>query len=305
MAPVRLRVLGSAAGGGVPQWNCRCSVCELAWAGDPRVQHRTQCSLAVCLGDDGHALLDCAPEILSQIKSWHPLHPQKNVGQTRHSPISAVLLTSGDIDHIAGLLSLRERQPFALYATAEIHAVLRDNPIFHVLADGVVERRVVEVGQAFPLGGGITARTLAVPGKRALYVPGEGVGIGREGEATIAVEISRGDVSAFYIPSCAAMSPSLADRLRGAALVLFDGTVWHDDEMIVAGVGTKTGRRMGHMPVSGSDGSLAAFADLQVARKVYIDINNTNPILVEGSPERRMVEDAGWEVAYDGMEIVL
>jgi pyrroloquinoline quinone biosynthesis protein B len=305
MARLQLIVLGSAGGGGVPQWNCRCRVCELAWADDPRVRHRTQSSIAVSSGAEEWAVVNCAPEILAQIRAVKALQPRACGQAKRDSPIRSVLLTNGDIDHVAGVLSLRERQPFILNATAEIHDVLRANSVFGVLAEDVVHRSTVELDQPFPLVEGVEARVFAVPGKSALYLEGDEVEIGGEGEATVGVEITAGGVSAYYVPGCAHMSEALADRLRGAAIVLFDGTLWHDDEMIEAGVGTKTGHRMGHMSMSGEQGSMAAFASLGVGRRIYSHINNTNPVLIEGSRERRAAEAAGWEIAHDGMEIEL
>ena len=302
MPRLRLIVLGSAAGGGLPQWNCRCPVCALAWAGDSRVRPRTQASLAVSADHETWALLNCAPEILSQIKATPALRPRAGL---RHSPIGAVLLTNGDIDHIAGLLSLREGQPFALYATPEIHAVLRANSVFEVLNEAVVARRETRAHEPIALAPGLEAEIFPVPGKTALYLEKGEVEVGAEGEATVGVEIRANGASFLYVPGCARLSEPLRRRIRGAALVLFDGTLWRDDEMIETGVGAKTGRRMGHMPISGPEGSLAGFADLEVGRKVFVHVNNTNPILVEDSAERRAVEAAGWEVAYDGMEISL
>lgn len=303
---LRLVVLGSAAGGGVPQWNCRCPVCLLAWQGDPRVRRRTQASVAVSADGEHWALVNCAPEILSQIQAVPALHPR---GGRRHSPVASVLLTNADIDHVAGLLSLRESQPFVMHATAAIHGVLAANSVFDVLAPEFVQRRTVVPGRRFALTEGVTAEIFPVPGKVALYLEGEeirqsgSVATAIEGEQTVGVELSDGASRILYIPGCAVMTEALAARLDGADAVLFDGTVFHDDEMIRAGVGVKTGARMGHMAMSGEAGSMAAFAGLAVRRKIYVHINNTNPVLVEGSPERRAVEAAGWEIAEDGMEI--
>jgi pyrroloquinoline quinone biosynthesis protein B len=302
MPRLRLIVLGSAAGGGLPQWNCRCPVCARAWAGDARVKPRTQASIAVSADGETWALVNCAPEILAQIRTTPALQPKNGL---RRSPIGAVLLTNADVDHVAGLLSLREGQPFRLYATPEIQAVLRANAIFDVLNESVVPRRPVRFGEAVPLAPGLEAEIFPVPGKTALWLERGDVEVGREGEATVGVEIRAGAAGFFYVPGCARLSPRLAERLRGAALVLFDGTLWRDDEMIHMGVGAKTGRRMGHMPISGPEGSIRALADLGVARKVFIHINNTNPILVEDSAERAEAAAAGWEVAHDGMEIRL
>ncbi|HLS69229.1 MAG TPA: pyrroloquinoline quinone biosynthesis protein PqqB [Kiloniellales bacterium] len=306
MTRLRLLILGAGAGGGVPQWNCRCRVCTLAWANDGRVIPRTQSSIAVSLDGENWLLVNAAPEILEQIKGNPQLHPRAQPdGSRRHSPITSALLTNGDIDHVAGLLSLRESQPFHLYATEEIHGILRSNRVFDVLAEGVVERRAVTLDTPLEPLPGLQVRVFPVPGKTALYMETPDMEIGAVGQATVGVEFLSDHGSLYYIPGCAKMSEDLAARLQGAAAVLFDGTLWEDDEMITAGVGTKTGHRMGHLSISGPEGSMAAFKGLDVGRKVFVHINNTNPVLIEGSEERQAVEDAGWEVAYDGMEIRL
>jgi pyrroloquinoline quinone biosynthesis protein B len=220
-----------------------------------------------------------------------------------------VVLNGGDVDAIAGLLSLRERQPFTIYATSRVQAVLADNPIFKVLAGDVVQRRAVPLERAVALslpGGapsGLSAELFAVPGKVPLYLEGEGAPPIVMGEETVGIAIGDGSRRLLFVPGCAAMVPAVAQRLRGADLVLFDGTLWRDDEMIRAGIGSKTGRRMGHMSLSGPDGTMAAFRALDVKRKVLLHINNSNPVLLDDSPERAELEAAGWEVAYDGMEL--
>lgn len=269
------------------------------------MRHRTQSSIAVSVDGERWMLVNCAPDVIAQIRANPPLQPRLGGAGGRHSPIAAVLVTNGDIDHVAGLLSLRESQPFDLYATAEIQAVLRRNSVFEVLAEGTVERCPLTFDRPLEPLPGLEVRVFPVPGKTALYLEGPGLEIGAEGEATVGVELRAGGRSLFYVPGCARMSEALAARLRGAAAVLFDGTLWRDDEMILAGLGHKTGARMGHLSISGPQGSIAAFAELGVERKVFIHINNTNPVLIEDSAERAAAEAAGWEVAYDGMEIRL
>ena len=257
-------------------------------------------------------LLNASPDLRQQINERRQLQPGPT-DPKRSSPIAAVVLTNADVDHVAGLLTLRESQPFALYGHPRVLDVLAENSIFHVLNRDFVCRRALELDAPFalhdavdqPLGLEVTA--FAVPGKTALWredstQPGFGT---RDGDA-IGLAIRSGDAAdvLFYIPGCAAMSDALAARLHGAALVIFDGTLWRDDEMIVQGVGRKTGLRMGHMSCSGPDGSMAAFDKLDVARKVFIHINNTNPLLDAGSAERAEAERRGWEIAYDGMEIM-
>jgi len=215
-----------------------------------------------------------------------------------------VVLTGAEIDQIAGLLNLRERQPFALYGTAECLAAVAANPMFAALAPDVVTRATVAPGASFQPAPGLTAELFTVPGKVPLYLEHGEPEVGEESGATVGVEIAAGDVRLVFVPGAAAVTPALHARLAGADAVLFDGTLFTDDEMLRTGAGTKSGRRMGHMPIDGGDGSLSALAALK-GRRIYIHINNTNPIHVAGSPERRKVEAAGWEVAADGMEIEL
>lgn len=300
---MRIVVVGSAAGGGYPQWNCRCSVCRLFWDGDPRVERRTQSGLAVSIDGSRWILLNCSPDIREQIARLDILRPKAGL---RGSPIAAVVLTNGDIDHIGGLLSLREATPFAVYATQAVLDTLRANPVFNVLAGAGVSRRAIAVKDAFSPLAGLSLSAIRAPGKLPLYLEGDSPDADLESDYTIGLEIA-GDSGrrAFYLPGCARLTPAIVRRLDGADAVFFDGTLWRDDEMIAEGLGRKTGRRMGHMPVSGPDGSLAAFSGLEVGRKVYIHINNTNPMLIDGSPERQAAMSAGWDIAYDGMEVAL
>ena len=308
---MQILVLGSAAGGGFPQWNCACVNCRRARSGDPGARARTQSSLAVSADGERWLLLNASPDLRQQVQANAALHPR---GQARHSPIAAVALSNGDVDHVAGLLSIRENSPLAIYAAERVHDVLRANSIFNVLNADLVARRMLPLDESVALKAadgsplGLTVRAFAAPGKVALYLEDAKAGpdFGTRAGDTVGMEIwADADRRFFYLPACAAMPPDLAARLKGAPLVFFDGTLWRDDEMIQAGVGTKTGKRMGHMSISGEDGTIAALAPLGVRRKVFIHINNTNPILLDDSAERATVEAAGWDVAYDGMEIRL
>jgi pyrroloquinoline quinone biosynthesis protein B len=298
-------VLGAAAGGGFPQWNCRCAVCRLAWAGDKRVKPRTQASLAVSADGAHWVLLNASPDLRAQIQANQNLQPRGQAhDNARGSPIAAVVLTGAEIDQTAGLLSLRERSPFTLYATAATLAAIADNPMFAALAADVVARRAVVPGKRFALGHGLEAELFIVPGKVPLYLEGDDPDTASESAANVGVEIFYAASRLAFVPGAAAITPAVMQRLARADVVFFDGTLFADDEMIATGTGTKTGRRMGHMPLDGPDGSLAALAGLR-ARRIFVHINNTNPILVDGSPERGRVVAAGWEVAEDGLEIKL
>ncbi|MDB5974021.1 MAG: pqqB [Nevskia sp.] len=300
-------VLGAAAGGGFPQWNSNAAACNRARRGDQAARARTQASLAVSNDSEHWFLLNASPDLRQQIEATPALHPRHGL---RSSPIAGVVLTGGDVDAIAGLLTLRERQPFTVYASAKVHGVLKANPIFNVLAADVVARQILSLEQPQALlqqdgkASGLTVEFFPVPGKVPLYLEEAG---GTPpivlGEDTVGAMISDGNSRLFYIPGCASMTEALAQRLRGAELVLFDGTLWRDDEMIRAGLGSKTGRRMGHMSLSGADGTIAAFSGLGVRRKVLVHINNSNPVLLDDSAERAETVAAGWEVAHDGMEL--
>jgi pyrroloquinoline quinone biosynthesis protein B len=245
--------------------------------------------------------VNASPDIRMQLAASPALHPSA----PRTSPIRSVLLTNGDVDHIAGLLTLREQQPLTLYSTAEIASVIRQNRIFDALNPELVTWRTMALDQPVEIAPGLTAEMFAVPGKVPLFLEEGEVQTDLEGGHTVGVRLGAGGTVAFYIPGCARMTDALAERLRGAELVLFDGTVWEDDEMISAGVGWKTGSRMGHMAMHGPGGSLETLADLAVSRKVYVHINNTNPVLDPKTPERRAVESASWIIAEDGMELTL
>jgi pyrroloquinoline quinone biosynthesis protein B len=300
-------VLGAAAGGGFPQWNCNCDVCKLAWAGDPRVKPRTQASIAVTTDPNGAAngmvpfvLVNASPDLRQQIMATPALQPRG----LRASPIAAVVLTGGEIDQTAGLLTLRERGRFGLFGTAGTLETLASNSMFSALAADVVPRTPVQAGVPFNLPGGIEGEMFIVPGKMPLYLEGDNPELEAETEANVGIELRANGARVVFIPGAARLTPAIAERLADADVVLFDGTLFSDDEMIAAKAGVKTGRRMGHMPVGGPDGTLSALAGL-ARRRILIHINNTNPILIDGSPQRRTVEAAGFEVAEDGMRVEL
>jgi pyrroloquinoline quinone biosynthesis protein B len=282
-------------------------------AGVPGYKARLQSSLAVSSDGKSWALLNASPDIRQQINETTELHPAKS-GPLRNSPIKAVVVTNADVDHITGLLSLREAQPFSIYGSDRVLATLNANSIFNVLAPDKVKRIAFELDKPTPIEGagadlGLIVEAFAVPGKIALFLEAGDASSNfgsREGD-TIGLKVSDAKTgkSFFYIPGCAEVDAPLAERIRGAELLFFDGTLFTDDEMLTQGLLNKTGKRMGHISVSGPDGSIEVLRPLAIKRPIYVHINNSNPILDENSEARKVVEAAGWEVGFDGMEVRL
>ena len=306
-----IKVLGSAAGGGFPQWNCNGRNSADVRQGKAGLSPRSQASVAVSADGRRWVLLNAAPDLRQQINDTPELYPDPNEGP-RNSPIKAVVLTNGDVDAIAGLLCLREGQPFTIYGTARVLDVLASNSVFDVLDARLVKRVVMTYGRPFTVEGprgsvGMTIEPFPVPGKIPLYLEDDKAGAGfgsREGDTTgLKITDTASGSYFFYIPGCAKLDDALRARLKGAPLLFFDGTLYTNDEMIAQGLMNKTGERIGHMNMSGSAGSIEQIAPLGIGRKIFIHINNSNPALREDSPERAAIERAGWEVSFDGMEV--
>jgi pyrroloquinoline quinone biosynthesis protein B len=300
---VHVRVLGASAGGGFPQWNASGEACRRARAGDPAARPATQASIAVSADGERWALINASPDLRQQIEACPALQPTRG---PRSSPIAAVVLTNGDVDAIAGLLHLREGTPFALHAHPRVLAVLDANPVFEVLNRELVRRLPLAMGEPKEIVG-LEILPFLAPGKLPLYLEREGAPLdtaATEGD-TLGLEIRHGGKRLVYLANCAAVTDEVRRRAAGADLLLMDGTLWRDDEMILQGVGSKTGRRMGHVSMSGPDGAVARMADVPVGRRVFIHVNNTNPALLADSPERALLLRAGWEVAHDGMDLSL
>ena len=305
---MRVRVLGAAAGGGFPQWNCGCPNCELVRRGDPRVRGRSQDSLALSAGEgssDGDAwhLVNASPDIHRQIAENRPLHPRT----PRHSPIASILLTNGDLDHVLGLFSLRESWPLVLYATDPVRAGLEErNAIFRTLKrfPTQVTWKRLELGREVPLGdSALMVEAKPIKGKLPVHLeaittpsPEDNVGLW--------VRDAKTGKRVVYLAAAASLDGVIAD-LEGADAVFVDGTFWSADELIAQGLSKARAEDMAHLPIGGDRGSLKQLASLKAGRKIYTHINNSNPILVDGSPEHEAVRAAGWEIAYDGMEIAL
>lgn len=303
---LRIVILGAAAGGGLPQWNCGCANCVDARGG--KIAASTQASLAVSVDDTNWFLINAAPDLRQQLSATPRLHPKHCA--LRHSPIAGVILTNAEVDAVAGLLSMRETSPFALYAHPRVLAVLQSNPIFDVLNPAHVARVPIAPGTPFipdsadgrPAGFEVTP--FAVAGKQALYL--EGAANTDEGDTIgLTLRDHASGKTAHIVTACARITADLVARLDGADAIFFDGTLWRDDELIRSGLGHKTGARMGHVAMDGPDGALARLDGVNAKRKVFVHINNSNPVWQRDSAERAAVTRAGWEIGHDGMEIVL
>jgi len=292
-------VLGAAAGGGFPQWNCACANCVRARAGDPAARPRTQASVAVSADGAGWLIVGASPDLRQQILATPQLWPPAG---TRNSPIGAVVLVSADVDGIAGLLVLREQHRFRLFAPPNILAVLGANGIFASLDAALVSREALMPGRPTDTGLGLAVTLLEVPGKIPLYQEAERAAEAAAAAPTYAARLAGHGHVCVAAPGCAEITAEVLESLADANILFFDGTLFRDNEMIAAGLSWKTGQRMGHVSVSGPEGALARLASLR-GRKVFFHINNINPMLLDDSPERAAVEAAGFEVAFDGMEI--
>jgi pyrroloquinoline quinone biosynthesis protein B len=308
---LRVVVLGAAAGGGVPQWNCGCPVCRMARTEHPELQS-TQASIAISADGDHWFLVNASPDLRQQLIATPQLHPA--AGQLRHSPIAGVILTNGEIDAVAGLLSMREGWPFTIYAHTRVLSILKTNSIFNVLSEKNVRRQPIEMDKAFepalPDGSpsGIEVLPFAVAGKGAWYLEGKAHPAGDAGDGdTLGLRITdkTSGKHFYFLAACANVTDDLRSRLDGASAIFFDGTVWRDDELIAAGLGTKTGQAMGHIAMSGDRGAIESLAGLDIDRKMFLHINNSNPVLLRDSAERATAERAGWQIPADGTEITL
>jgi len=303
---VRIRVLGSAAGGGFPQWNCGCENCRGVRAGTVAASPRTQESIAVSADGARWAILNCGPDVARQLDAFPALHPRG----LRDTPVRAVVLTNGDLDHCLGLLCLRESQPLTVHATARVRrGFVEENAFARTLARwrGQVTWQDLVAGEEQPLGGdpalGLSIVAVPAPGKPPVHFeqwpadPADNVGVVVREDAT--------GRRLAYFPGVARVDATVARAVDGVDALFFDGTFWSDDELPALGIAARRATQMGHLPVGGEDGSLAALSRLRAGRRVYIHVNNTNPLLREDSAERATVRARGWDVATDGMEVDL
>ncbi len=305
---MKVRVLGSAAGGGFPQWNCACTNCSGVRAGAIRARARTQESVGVGNDVGEWFLLNASPEVRQHIESFEGLQPKT----ARGTPLQGILLTNGDLDHCLGLLSLRESEPLHVYATASVwDGFTRDNVLFETLRrfDGQVRWTPLELDTPRPLLNlrgqptGFSVEAIAVPGKLPVHLQSRESSL----EDNIALRITELDTGKIlaYAPAVAALSKDVVRALEHAHAVFFDGTFWSSDELISQGLVDRRAEEMAHWPVGGQTGSLSWLTTLPNEQRILIHMNNTNPLLREDSPEHRNVLEAGMFVAYDGMNLCL
>jgi len=306
---VKIRVLGAAAGGGFPQWNCGCRGCAGVRDGSLRAKARTQSQVAI--SEDGHSwyLLNASPDLRTHLSSYPDFYPS----ELRGSPIAGILLTNADLDHVLGLLLLREGTPLKVFATPSVRTLIEDeNRFFAMLKQNSEQLQWTSLhpGLEFQLPGTrLQVKVFESPGNYPFWAGKEVTAKLPLSEAQLGFEISDGRSHLLYIPGCAEISEALHARLRQLdrpeTTLLIDGTFWSDDELQRVRKGARSARAMGHLPVSGVHGSLRALAPYTKLKKVYVHINNTNPILIEDSPEHLQVLESGWQVAYDGLELSL
>ncbi len=309
---MRVNVLGSAAGGGFPQWNCACPNCRALRAGTFRGKARTQAQVAVSADGVSWFLLGASPDLRAQIEASPELHPREGV---RQSPLAGAVLANADIDHILGLLLLRELQPLRVYATDSIRRILtEDNSMFGMLQrvptqvswDSIAPRKTFRLENPAGDDSGLRCRALSLGTHYPAYVSPQRQSALTLGEASLGLIVeSPSGKRLAYLPAVPQIDDALMKELESADVLLFDGTFWSNDELIRIQGSGRTALQMGHVPVSSAEGSLSKLRGLRRPRKIYVHINNTNPMLNEASPEYRQVREAGWEIAEDGCQFDL
>jgi pyrroloquinoline quinone biosynthesis protein B len=305
---MKVRVLGSAAGGGFPQWNCGCANCRDVRRGFGRLRARTEESIVLSADSRSWFLVNATPEVRRQFESFPALHPRG----TRDCPVEGIMLTNGDLDHCLGLLALRESEPLSIYATGQVRdGFSRNNVLYRTLQrfPEQVTWRELPLDQPVPLctrrgtDVGLSVEAVAVPGKQPIHLDGTSPPHGGDNIGLLFRDEESGRTLS-YLPAVAGPFDAL-ERLLEADCIFFDGTFWSDDELVAQSLGEKRARDMAHWPIGGDEGSLRLLGSKGDSRKILIHVNNTNPILREDSAEAALVRGAGVEIAYDGMELDL
>jgi pyrroloquinoline quinone biosynthesis protein B len=310
---MRLKILGSAAGGGFPQWNCSCSQCAGVRAGTLQARERTQAQAAISPDSSRWFLLNASPDLRQQVVSSPELAPKSG---TRNSPIAGVLLTGADVDAVMGLLHLREFQPLQIFSTPGVRrALTEENSLFRVLnrANPPVRWETLSLDRLVPIAtafaadkkAGLFCKAVSLHGSYPDYISDSLRQTLAPEEAVIGLSLVSNEKRMFYAPNLPGIGDSWLGAVEEADLAILDGTFWKDDELSLIQKGSKSARQMGHLPVWGDRGLLRTPFRPSKTRRVLIHINNTNPILNEQSEECRFVRQSGWEIAYDGMEFSL
>lgn len=309
---MQVKILGSAAGGAFPQWNCGCPNCRGVRAGTFAGKARTQTQVAISADSRTWFLLGASPDLRVQIEATSDLHPREGL---RQSPIAGTVLLNADIDHVLGLLLMRELQPLHVYATESIRSILTQNNSMFAMLQRIPDQASwssVAPGSTFGLSdpsgrdSGIRCRTISMGNHFPAYVPSERRSSLSAGEASLGLIVESPTAKRLaYMPAVPEINDELLKEFETADVLMFDGTFWSNDELIRVQGSGQTARQMGHVPLSGGDGSFARLARLKRPRKIYIHINNTNPVLNEAGPEHRELREQGWELAEDGWQFDL
>lgn len=309
---MRVRILGAAAGGGFPQWNCSCHNCRRLRQGTFHGPPRSQTQLAISSDDEHWFLVNASPDLRYQIESFPPLHPRPT--SPRQSPIQGVILTSAEVDASLGLLLLRESQPLLIYSTESVRQVLlEDNQLFAVLKrqPHQLQWKIVTPGEPFDLESvdrqttNICCTPISTGGAFPAYAGHERPAQLDANSAVIGLLIEHASQRVAFFSAAQKIAPEYLEQTASCSAILFDGTFWSDNELISIQGHGNTAKQMGHLPVGEPGGTLEQFASLTTPRKIFIHINNTNPMLDEESAEYARVRACGWELAFDGMEISL
>ena len=300
---LQFRLLGTAAGGGVPQWNCACAVCASCRSETHTVAPRLQLQAAVWNTPDSLFLLNASPDLRFQIEANSELHPSGAKGR-RNTPIQGIVLTSADLDQTLGLLLLREFQPLTVYATALVRRVLTSNSFFRMLERVPNHLTWVEIqpGVPFSLGrSGIICTPIPLAGELPFYA--RELGPSEPGQASLGLQLECDGRRIAYTPSVPEITDALRAVYRSCDAIFVDGTFWSDAELSGTHSGTPLARAIGHVPMSSEDGTIALLADVTRPQKIFVHLNNTNPVLDPRSREYRAVIDAGWQIGQDGWQL--
>jgi len=308
---MHVMLLGTAAGGGVPQWNCRCHNCRAARNGSGVVRPRSQSSVAISADRKRWFLLNASPDLARQFESFAPLHPTGR--HPRHTPLQAVLLTNADLDHTLGLLSLRESSDLLIYASQETRFALTHGLALLPALNKFCQTKILPAPftpqRLRHLDGSscsLSVQAFRVPGKRPRFAAGR-----KTQQANVSSAIGykivdkKTGAALVYLPEILALTPDVVSLAGDCDLLLFDGSFWSENELAENGIKGRSASQMGHIPIGGENGSLRGLARVAVPQKVFVHINNTNPVLRENSPERRQALAAGWKIGEDGMAFKL